>query len=228
MQLQESRFINSFIKIFEKTMSDGIRSTFKKYLRRIRDEYMDWKLGIQTTGFVPRSKLTDNESSRDYVATDYRCLRRLFKNIDIDDDTLVEFGCGKGRVLVVAALHPFRRVIGLEQSAELCAIARKNLERIKLPLVCHVEVIECDAADYDLPNDATIAFFFNPFGKDLLDVIQSKIVRSLNAFPRRFRIVYIFPAKNVDYFSSAQNFELTDEFSTTGWQKFKIRLYESK
>src|SRR5207245_5268496 len=40
--------------------------------------------------------------------------------------TFVDFGCGKGRALVLAAEHGFRRVLGIECDAQLFAAAQRN------------------------------------------------------------------------------------------------------
>ena len=45
------------------------------------------------------------------------------------DHSFVDYGGGKGRVCMVAAQSGFRRVVGVEFSPELCAVARRNMER---------------------------------------------------------------------------------------------------
>ena len=45
--------------------------------------------------------------------------------------TFVDLGSGKGRVLLLAALRPFRRVIGVEISASLHTRAQANVEALR-------------------------------------------------------------------------------------------------
>ena len=55
----------------------------------------------------------------------------------------------------------FRRVIGVEISSPLIAIAREN--RMHLGASVPVEFIEADAQTYSLPDSPTLLFLFNPF-----------------------------------------------------------------
>ncbi len=41
----------------------------------------------------------------------------------------IDVGCGKGRVLIVAAAYPFKRIRGVEYSPQLAAICRTNLAK---------------------------------------------------------------------------------------------------
>jgi len=40
--------------------------------------------------------------------------------------TFIDFGCGKGRAMLLAAERPFRRLIGIDFSHELLMVARRN------------------------------------------------------------------------------------------------------
>src|ERR687885_509057 len=54
----------------------------------------------------------------------YRGAHRLLRDIAIsEDDVLIDFGSGKGRVLFLAAHYGFRKIIGVELSAKLNQIA---------------------------------------------------------------------------------------------------------
>ena len=47
--------------------------------------------------------------------------------IDASRFTFVDLGCGKGKPLMVAASYGFRRLVGVDISAECIAIARRNI-----------------------------------------------------------------------------------------------------
>jgi len=42
--------------------------------------------------------------------------------------TFIDIGCGKGRVLLMAAEHGFRKIIGIDFAADLCLTARGTVE----------------------------------------------------------------------------------------------------
>src|SRR5262249_16540884 len=57
-------------------------------------------------------------------------MQNIFDNLGVDPRglTFVDFGSGKGRALLCAAARPFKRIVGVEWSTDLCAIARRNVE----------------------------------------------------------------------------------------------------
>lgn len=79
----------------------------------------------------------------------------------------IDYGSGKGKVLIGAAKHPFEKLIGIEYSSELHEIAIKNMA--KLELDSRVEHICGDAADYQLQPADKYLYFFNPFMGEILE-----------------------------------------------------------
>src|SRR4051794_37335899 len=48
-----------------------------------------------------------------YQPTNWRYLPLIFRGVDVKpDDVFLDYGCGKGRMLLEAALQPFRKVMG--------------------------------------------------------------------------------------------------------------------
>ena len=98
-------------------------------------------------------------------------------------------GCGMGRPLVVAARYPFRRVIGVELSPQLAATAKRNLGRLGWRS-CPADVFQADACTFEIPDDVSVMFFYNPFRGEPLRTVLRNIARSLLRKPRVIRIVY--------------------------------------
>jgi hypothetical protein len=91
----------------------------------------------------------------------------------------------------MAATFPFRRVVGVEYSAELNARAAELFARYKSRLACQVvEFVTSDATQFDLPPDVTVIYFFNPFWGAVLQGVIAKIRQSLDSHPRRLRIIW--------------------------------------
>jgi tRNA A58 N-methylase Trm61 len=97
-------------------------------------------------------------------------------------------------VLLQAARYPFGRVIGVEISEELNRTARANLDRKKGRLACrNIELVTADAAEYEVPDDATVGYLFYPFTGETFDKVIRNILSSLDRNPRRFTLVYACP-----------------------------------
>jgi hypothetical protein len=56
-----------------------------------------------------------------------------------------------------------------------------------------VEVCKGDVLDFEVPDDVSVGFFFNPFGPDVLAAAIGRILDSLGRAPRLFYVVYLHP-----------------------------------
>lgn len=176
----------------------GLRGTCRAIADRLEEyalePYSEWRLGITTRGRVLTEALGDDRpDSHPYGASSYGNIRRIMRALNVQParrDVFVDFGSGKGRVLVLAAMHPFERIIGVERSRELNDIARQNIERARARLTCQrIELVTADAAAYELPDDATIVYFASPFGGVILDAVLDNIHASLVRSPRQLLVV---------------------------------------
>ena len=130
--------------------------------------------------------------------------RRLLRDLSPSRDiAFVDLGCGKGRVLVLAAEYGFRRVIGVELAPEVYEAAKCNLERCApyLPAATAVELVHDDATLWAAPDDAGMFFLFNPFGEELLARAIANIGDSVAAAPRDVTVVFhLLPAGTTTQF----------------------------
>jgi hypothetical protein len=56
-----------------------------------------------------------------------------------------------------------------------------------------VQLITANALNFEIPEDLTVAYFYNPFTDDVFREVIDKIVRSIDRNPRRVTIVYAHP-----------------------------------
>ena len=167
----------------------------KETLYRASDVAAEKWLGVATAGSCTTAELDiDDADAREYSTIWYASLYRLLRSLPIDfpDSTFVDFGSGKGRALVTAATFPFKRVIGVELNASLAASSRENLRRMRGRKAAGVEVLTMNAARFEVPREANVIYFFNPFGGKILEQVVGNIRESFAANPRRIQIVYLF------------------------------------
>jgi SAM-dependent methyltransferase len=151
-----------------------------------------------------------------YIASAWRTLPRALRYIGVSpDDVFIDFGCGKGRVVHQAAKRPFRKVVGVEVSPALAEVAREVLEAKKRRHRCRdVEIVVADAAEYRVPDDLTIAYFFHPFSGEIFDTVLAHIVESIDRNPRRVSLVYAFP-RAADQVEATGRFRLAKQMRGT-------------
>lgn len=160
---------------------------------------LERRAGISTTGIITPEELGFSSQYRvRYQPSHWRTLYRMLPRDAVGaDDVFVDFGCGMGRVMYQAAeRYPFRRVEGVELSRELLAIADANIERNRPRLRCQdVRLVESDALEYEIPDDVTVAFFFNPFQGPIFEHVVDRLVKSVQAHPRPLRLIYLNPVE---------------------------------
>jgi SAM-dependent methyltransferase len=106
----------------------------------------------------------------------------------------LDFGAGKGRALLLATRHGFPRVLGVEVSAELCEISARNIARFERRVPgAVIDVCHADAVDFQVPDDTSVGYFFNPFGPGVMCPVVDHISASLTQVPRPFHVVYMYP-----------------------------------
>ncbi len=131
-----------------------------------------------------------------YQGVGYYALEKAFDYLKSVNATqsILDFGCGKGRVLAVAAHYGFQNITGVDFAPALCNDALKNIERIK-PYYpdTNFKVVCDDVVNYKIENETNVFFFFNPFDEVVMLEVVKNILYSLKQNLRKIYIVYVNP-----------------------------------
>ncbi len=201
----------------------GVLKTLKSASRILADYWFDLKYGTDTMRRVEVDSLDTDSGNKaratPYQATKMRPLLKLFRKLALPKDgVFVDIGCGKGRVLLIAAQLGFRKVVGIEFSSRLCEHARENAELFlkKYPSSSAIEVIETDVTRYEFKEDENIFFLYNPFDSIVLGQVLDKIGKSVLKAPRDIWMIYNNPAhhdivRNNRLFAGYDRYEIEGE-----------------
>ena len=185
------------VRILRRLQTSGPRGTLSHVGHLVSERFHDVRLGIRTIGkVVPVVSARRPDLYKPYAPTAYRSFRAAMSEITVraGADVFVDYGAGKGRVVVLAAMYPFRRVVGVEICPELSGIARANVRRAARHLRCQdVEIITGDAAEFGCPQEATVLHFFDPFAGSVLERVIDHVRASLDVLPRPLTILYADP-----------------------------------
>ena len=179
----------------------GLLTTVQVAVSSVEDAFFDRRFGTETSRVVNSDEFEANLANRAhavrYVATKARPFQRLLRRLQLPDgSTFVDAGSGKGKVLLLAAQHPFfKRVVGVEFSPSLCEQARKNIEifRGKVRALAPIEVSEGDVTGHAMRGDENVFFLYNPFDAVILGRFVENIRRSVATHPRQIWLVYSAP-----------------------------------
>lgn len=119
----------------------------------------------------------------------------LCSTLNFRDFTFVDLGSGKGRTLLMASDHPFRRIMGVELLPSLHQIAQENVRQYKSESQkCFaLESICADATAFPLPADPLVIFLFNPFPESGMRQVVANLEKSLREHPRAVFVLYHNP-----------------------------------
>ncbi len=157
--------------------------------------------GLETTG---GSRLDGVQ----YQGTNPRLARKLLKALPSDarNAWFIDYGCGKGRGLLLGMEAGFTRLIGVEFAPELASQCRANLQVARhLPPISSISVVEGDAAEFQLPPGPVIAFLYNPFRGQTLQRVLQRLTAHAQTVGQTVHIVYVNPQE-------------IEQFTRLGWK----------
>lgn len=191
-------------RLYNKIKVAGLGSSVVDITALLYDHYFDFKYGLDTYTWVSKEELSKENEEVAANAVLYQAikvipLRKLFKKLDLKkDQAFIDFGSGKGRVLLLASRLGYKKIKGVEFSKSLCTIAENNIAKYKkqIKVDSTFEVINMDASIYPFEGDECTIFMYNPFYKPVMDKVLKNLQESLEAHQRNVTIIYANPGKN--------------------------------
>ena len=208
----------------------GCMTTLQVAFSAATDVFFDWRYGTDTFQIVNIAELHSSSSNVShavrYQATKARPLRKLLRRLQLPRDAVfLDYGSGKGRALLLAACEGFKRVVGVDFSPRLCAVARLNVEifRRKVRGLAPIEIVEGDAITHPLRHDENVFFFYNPFDEVVLARVVERICESVAAHPRTVWLIYCTP-RHAEVIERSSLFIRREAFSFGGTE---FRVYSN-
>jgi hypothetical protein len=202
-----------------------------------RKDAFDSRYGTDTSGLVHPEDLGVSEEARThssaYKPTLPRVFHRVMSEIRIrhEDFVFIDYGSGKGRILLLASDYPFRRIVGVELSPALHEIARRNVaiypsyrQRCR-----DIELKVGDAGEVEPPRDAhLVCYFYWPFDEELLGRVLAKISAAVEGGRRQAWLLFINPP-SPEVVEAAGIFELVAATRPARGERWlNWRIYKTK
>lgn len=174
-------------------------STPERRRARFGDLDFDFDHRVDTTAsnLSTGTRLAGAAAGAGYQPTDPDLFRAMLGQLKVDFSrfTFIDLGSGKGRALLLASEYPFRRILGIELLPELHRIALDNLARYEAQAQRSfpIESLCLDAREFELPNEPTVLYLFNPLPEPALASVLARFSASLAAHPRDAYVLYANP-----------------------------------
>jgi hypothetical protein len=176
---------------------------FKIYLPswKLQGLLMDKYYEIDTEEIVELLSLGINSDvGNGHESTPFSHISKIMRTLEITPkDVFLDMGSGKGRTLLMAGMYPFKSVIGVDVSDWLNSVCNLNIEKMKSKLKAkNILTITSNAADYEIPDDTTFIYFFNPFGMEVMKKVVERIIDSVGRFQRKVTIIWYNPKYEIE------------------------------
>lgn len=168
----------------------------------------DKLLGIRTTG---RDDTNSDEYRYPYEPTPYCVLERLADSgLIVKDDTVLDYGCGKGRVGFFLSHQTGAKAIGIEYDERIYRFAVENAKTAANS--AKVSFVSVSAEEYEVSDDINKCYFFNPFSVEILREVMAKIMDSYYEQPREILLFFYYPSDEyIGYLMTVDELEFYDE-----------------
>jgi SAM-dependent methyltransferase len=144
----------------------------------------DLEHDVDTSGLLFAEQLASGHPNDDHINAYWGTAPSGFRGIldhwqqaiadspyTIEDYTFLDIGSGKGRVLMLASDAPFQRIVGVELSPAMTAIAESNLAKWlaaaksnAAPHRCSdIETLNVDALAAPIPDAPVVLYIYNSF-----------------------------------------------------------------
>ncbi len=161
----------------------------------------DRRWGVETSTCVDVEDLGLDDATRahssGYEPTRRSEFARVMRTLGrpLDRYTFVDLGSGKGAALLYAMEYPFRRIVGVELTANLHRIAQQNIARMSAlrPRLDagRVQNLCMNVADFRFPDEPILCFLYNPFKGKTLDTVVDNLRQSLARSSRDVAVIYL-------------------------------------
>lgn len=182
----------------------------------MNDKEKEWDklLKIRTSG---RDDSNSNQYNYPYEPTPYAVLERLANSGLIGKkDVVLDYGCGKGRVDFFLNYQTRAKTIGIEYDERIYQSLLENQKTAITEKSAYADkkaVFFLERAEgYEVPEEVTCCYFFNPFSVELLQKVIARVVESYYRKPRKIQLFFYYPSEEyISYLMTVNELQFEDE-----------------
>ena len=161
-----------------------------------KEELYEEFLGIRTSDEEVLIGNRDQGQYSSYEASEYEGLIKIFDEVKLEPtDTVVDFGCGMGRVLFFCNQRFLCNVTGIEYDKGIYERLVDNAEYYHVRFKDQRKkfcLLNMKAEEYVVEKKDNIFYMFNPFSVDILENILEKIIASGKENPREITLILYY------------------------------------
>lgn len=168
----------------------------------MKEQYYENLLNIKTSG--EQKIFNESLHYNRYEPTSYDVLNALCENLEFnEEDSLVDFGCGKGRLNFYLNNFYNIDVTGIEMNKfffEECLSNKKSYLSNRKNKEDKIQFSNCFAEKYKVKKNDNKFYFFNPFSEQIFIKVIGNILDSLLEHERQVNIILYYPSEDYLYY----------------------------
>lgn len=184
--------------------------------------------GTDTSGVIPLKDLEINSGNiKDcnwYGPMPVKVFKKIIKNLTLDFHKyeFIDFGSGKGRVLLLASDYGFKKIVGVEFAPELHRISNRNIAIIERDTnkPSAIETLCMGATEYVIPEVPVVLFFYSPFKGQVMQCVLRSILNSFATRPRNIMIIFYGANSESIELLKATNWPYRELAIRADWSRF--------
>lgn len=166
------------------------------------EQYYEKLLNIKTSG--EQKVFNESLHYNRYEPTSYSALEILSKEYKFTaEDSIIDFGCGKGRLNFYINHFFHSTVTGIEMNnffyKEAIDNKRDYLKKDKKK-IDKVNFLNCFAQEYSINPSDNKFYFFNPFSVQIFMKVIRNILTSVEEYGRTVDVILYYPSDDYIYF----------------------------
>ena len=168
----------------------------------------DKRLQIKTCG---RDEANADQYRYPYEPTPYSVLERLAQHGLLgEEDTVLDYGCGKGRVGFFLSAQTRAGAIGIEYDERIFQTALDNQKTAVSR--ARASFVQARAETCPVPREVNRCYFFNPFSVEILRKVMARVLESWYENPREVLLFFYYPSvEYLSYLMTVDELEYYDE-----------------
>ena len=172
------------------------------------ENYWDKLLKIKTSG---RDDTNADLFRYPYEPTPYSVLERLADSkLFAKNDTVLDYGCGKGRVGFFLSYQTKANSIGVEYDERIYLKAQENKKTAASS--ARTEFVHTKGEDFVVPDCVNRCYFFNPFSVEIFSKVMARIIESYYENPRKILLFFYYPSDEyMGHLMSVNELDFYDE-----------------
>lgn len=182
------------------------------------EQYYEKLLNIKTSG--EQKGFNESIHYHRYEPTSYCSLEALTKHYTFAaDDSVVDFGCGKGRFNFYINHFFGSSVTGIEMNSFFYKEAvenKKSYFQTNKSKKDNINFLNCFAEKYNISSSDNKFYFFNPFSMQIFARVVKNILISTEVHERIVDVILYYPSSDYIYFLDTNSaLLLIDEIKVT-------------